>query len=694
MASDATLNLVISLKDEASKGLGDISEKTSILGTAMGVFTGGAILGGVTKLTGAVSDFFSGGIADAHDANLVFAQTQQVIKSTGGAAGVTAQQVADMAGSLSAASGKSLFGDDDIQRGTNMLLTFTNIKETLPDATQAMLDMAQATGTDAGGAAVQLGKALNDPVAGISALSRVGVTFTDQQKEQIATMMEAGNVAGAQGVILQELNKEFGGSAAAAAAADGGMAQFRDRMGEVGESIGQSALPLIQQFTAILNDPAVVAGIQAVATAITTGLGVALTWLTTTAIPALMAGWNTIQPALATVANFIGTNLQPILIGIGVAFTAWAVAAGIAAASTIIALAPVLIPIAAIGLAAAALKIAWDNNFLGIRDTLTAVWNAVLPVLETLKTWLATNIPIALQALSDVWNNVLLPAIKAVWDFVNNSLVPLLSSLANVVIEALKLAITALAGLWENVLVPALTAAYNYFNDNILPIIISVGNKINDFLNPIINTIAGAFDKWYTAIGGISGAISTAIGWLDKLASSIGKIKLPDWLTPGSPTPLEYGLIGIANAAQAAAGEMGALTSGTGGALPWGMTEEELATQQALLDTFRQVWTDTFIQIAEITRQAMELTEAVMLAATDHILDYARQAVEAINDLYNRVNALRGLDVHASLPSAPGSPAPSTPPGSPPSSPPISFHFYGPADGDDVVKAGRSVGLW
>jgi hypothetical protein len=606
-----------------------------------------------------------------------------------------------MAGSLSAASGKSLFGDDDIQRGTNMLLTFTNIKETLPDATQAMLDMAQATGTDAGGAAVQLGKALNDPVAGISALSRVGVTFTDQQKEQIATMMEAGNVAGAQGVILQELNKEFGGSAAAAAAADGGMAQFRDRMGEVGESIGQSALPLIQQFTAILNDPAVVAGIQSVATAITTGLGVALTWLTTTAIPAMMTAWATIQPALATVTGFISANLQPILVGIGAAlvavvvpaFIAWGIAAAAAAASTVIALAPVLIPIAAIGLAAAALKIAWDNNFLGIRDTLTAVWNAVLPVLETLKTWLATNIPVALQALSDVWNNVLLPAITAVWSFVQGSLVPLLESLANVVIAALKLAITALAGLWENVLLPALTTVWGYFNDNILPIIVTVGSKINDFLNPIISTIATAFDTWYTAIGGISGAISTAIGWLDKLAGAIGKIKLPDWLTPGSPTPLEYGLLGIATAAQAAAGEMGALTSGTGGALPWGMTEEELAAQQALLDTFRQVWTDTFMQIAEITRQAMEMTEAVMLAATDHILDYARQAVEAINDLYNRVNALRGLDVHASLPSAPGGPAPSTPPGSPPGSPPISFHFYGPADGDSVLSGLRSVGL-
>jgi hypothetical protein len=59
----------------------------------------------------------------------------------------------------------------------------------------------------------------------------VGVSFTDQQKEQIKTMQEAGDMAGAQGVILAELNKEFGGSALAAAQADGGMAQLSDSMG-------------------------------------------------------------------------------------------------------------------------------------------------------------------------------------------------------------------------------------------------------------------------------------------------------------------------------------------------------------------------------------------------------------------------------------------------------------------------------
>jgi hypothetical protein len=155
-----TVQIVIDAKDEASgtiKGIG------SSLQTAIGTFAGGAALKLATKGFDALTTVIGDGVSDARDAAKVFAQTQQVIKSTGGAAGFTAEQIADMAGSLSAASGQSLFGDDDIERGQNMLLTFTSIKETLPDTTKIMLDMAQALGTDAGGAAVQLGKALNDP---------------------------------------------------------------------------------------------------------------------------------------------------------------------------------------------------------------------------------------------------------------------------------------------------------------------------------------------------------------------------------------------------------------------------------------------------------------------------------------------------------------------------------------------------
>jgi hypothetical protein len=61
-------------------------------------------------------------------------------------------------------------------------------------------------GTDMKGAAIQVGKALQDPVHGISALRRVGVNFNESQVETIKKLVETGQAAKAQGLILAELN--------------------------------------------------------------------------------------------------------------------------------------------------------------------------------------------------------------------------------------------------------------------------------------------------------------------------------------------------------------------------------------------------------------------------------------------------------------------------------------------------------
>ena len=133
--------------------------------------------------------------------------------STGGAAGLTADELAGLSGDLSQAAGMSTFCDDAVLALENLLLTFTNVKgDIFKQATAIGVDMATALGTEPAAAAMQLGKALNDPIKGIAALSRVGVTFTEEQKDQIKVMQEAGDMAGAQAVILAELNKEFGGS--------------------------------------------------------------------------------------------------------------------------------------------------------------------------------------------------------------------------------------------------------------------------------------------------------------------------------------------------------------------------------------------------------------------------------------------------------------------------------------------------
>lgn len=163
------------------------------------------------KITG----MFEGMLEESMGSEKASAQLAAVLKSTGEAAGMTEEACNDLATALSKVS---TYDDDTIKSGESLLLTFTSIgKDVFPKATETMLDMSTALGTDLKGSAIQLGKALNDPMNGISALSRVGVSFTEEQKQSIATFMSQNNIIGAQKIILAELAKEFGGSAAAQA---------------------------------------------------------------------------------------------------------------------------------------------------------------------------------------------------------------------------------------------------------------------------------------------------------------------------------------------------------------------------------------------------------------------------------------------------------------------------------------------
>jgi len=221
------------------KGFGNAFEKV----TGVSLSAAGAIA--------AVSGAIAYSIQQAMEAEQIMAATEATIKATGGAAGLTAEQIGRMAGQLSGVTG---IADDVVQEGQNMLLTFKNIKgeAQFDRATKALADMAVAmnggslAGLDLKGSAIQLGKALNDPVAGITALTRVGVTFTAEQKEMIKAMVAAGDTAGAQTIILKELESEFGGAAKAAGETTAGaFARLKNNTDNLAESFGKMLLPTL-----------------------------------------------------------------------------------------------------------------------------------------------------------------------------------------------------------------------------------------------------------------------------------------------------------------------------------------------------------------------------------------------------------------------------------------------------------------
>ena len=181
------------------------------------------------------------------------AQVEAGLKSTGNTAGFTSKQLQEMASALQK---ETIFGDEQILKdATAQLLTFTNISGEQFDRTQqAALDLATRLDGDLKSASIQLGKALNDPVANLSALSRSGIQFSDDQKAVIKSLTESGRLAEAQTLILDELNKQYGGSAKAAAEADGGIQQLKNAIGDAKEEFGRYLLEALKPTIQGLKD--------------------------------------------------------------------------------------------------------------------------------------------------------------------------------------------------------------------------------------------------------------------------------------------------------------------------------------------------------------------------------------------------------------------------------------------------------
>ena len=205
--------------------------------------------------------------------------------------------------------------DDELIKSTQaQLLTFKSLAQTANStggafdrATLAALDMAAVFGGDGAGNAIKLGKALNDPIKGISALTRVGIQFTQEQKNMIKAMVETSDASasvavglfenersyndfikaqvkagataketanffknnltaeqynlfnqlrstsdmlGAQEIILKEIETQVGGTAAATATASAKMAVA---FGEMQESIGNALLPVLEKLVPLIT---------------------------------------------------------------------------------------------------------------------------------------------------------------------------------------------------------------------------------------------------------------------------------------------------------------------------------------------------------------------------------------------------------------------------------------------------------
>ncbi|MCX7428777.1 MAG: phage tail length tape measure family protein [Planctomycetia bacterium] len=217
------------------------SKTKATLGSVAGMFGVGIGVGGLVYAA-------KNAVAAYTEAEQAEKKLGAVIAATCGAAGLTKTEMISYASELQRVTN---FEDDATIAAMGVLATFRQIKgDHFKEATAAAQDMSAVMGTDLQAAMLQVGKALNDPIAAMTALKRAGVSFTEAQKDQIEALQKSGDLMGAQGMILAELKNEFGGAARAMADP---MIQLNNRMGDLNELIGQQLKPAIVEMMTSLT---------------------------------------------------------------------------------------------------------------------------------------------------------------------------------------------------------------------------------------------------------------------------------------------------------------------------------------------------------------------------------------------------------------------------------------------------------
>jgi hypothetical protein len=166
-----------------------------------------------------------------------------IIKSSGASAWTTTSQLNKLASEQSAATGKA---KDEITQMQTVLLGFNNVtKDVFKDATQSAIAMSAVMGGGLAGAANTLGKALDVPSQGLTALSRQGFRFTEQQKAMVVEFEKQGKLVEAQRVILDSVQSAYGEAGTSTNAVVKAQTSYNNAMAEFKQQIGMGWMEAI-----------------------------------------------------------------------------------------------------------------------------------------------------------------------------------------------------------------------------------------------------------------------------------------------------------------------------------------------------------------------------------------------------------------------------------------------------------------
>ena len=331
-------------------------------------------------------------------------------------------------------------------------------------ATMAALDLAAAGFGSAEGNAIQLGKALNDPVKGLAALAKSGVTFTDQQKEQIRTLVASNKMLEAQDMVLAAIEQQVGGTSLATADSS---AMLSLAFADLKETLGTALLPI---FDAMNNKLAGVARLASENSGVFLALG---------GVIGVLAG-GIVAANIAMKAWAAGAAIVK---GAAVAWTGvqWLLNAALSAN-------PIGIVVLAIGALVAAIVIAWKRSDK-FREIVTAAFEKVKSVVAGVVAW---------------FTGPFLDGLKTAFEWIKTGIAIYLTPW-RLAFEGIKAVIEILRGAFD----VAMEAIYGAIE--------AAWAKIQ----PILDRMMGAINAVKDALGAVGGAVSGAVGWLTGSSRSV-----------------------------------------------------------------------------------------------------------------------------------------------------------------------------
>jgi phage-related protein len=494
------------LSDASGETAKTFSQKFDSMGRSMSDF-GGTMTTHVTLPLLAAGAAVFAAFSEEEEA---IARMTGALRANAGQANVTGDEIRNLASQLQKTT---TFADDATISAAGLLLTFHNIRNELGDGNKvfdrtlvAAQNLSAALGTDLESATMQLAKALENPATGLTALTRSGTTFTAQQKDMIRTLVDAGDTLGAQRMILDVVESQYGGMAETMAQTTRGkIKQSLNTLGDSMEQFGALLVPMVDKVSEFIKQ--------------------------------LGDGLANLEPETRqTIVMFAGiaAAIGPVLLVVGKLITSIvaikAVLAGIVAAVSL----PVLAVIAVIAALVAAFVVAWQNSeqfritvtkaFNDVRDGVVEAWHGfikpaidqlvaslqehVLPAVDRMAQTFAEAWPAISSAVTSAWGYIQ-PVLQALVTFIANYLIPALAFLAEVAVMTWTNIAQSAAGMWTHYVQPALSALRTGFDAVANFLSARVGDIVNVF-SGVASAITGPFrtafnfiaDAWNSTIGG------------------------------------------------------------------------------------------------------------------------------------------------------------------------------------------------